>query len=100
MTISNESVYLSYSMKNTQYICHSFYYSFQPHRVLLPEKDYMHRTRRCIAFFANPDDDVMITCLDGCNKYKPIKTLDYMFLRFSNTLLDWDTEKGRQLPYS
>ena len=62
------------------------YFVFQKHRVLIPEEDIKKRqTRQSIAFFSHPDDQCMITCIDGSNKYEPITSLDYLNMRFSET---------------
>lgn len=52
------------------------------HRVLIPKDD--KRKKKCrqsIVFFANSDDDYVIECLDGENKYEPIKTIDYIIYK-------------------
>uniref|UniRef100_A0A3P9I6Y0 Fe2OG dioxygenase domain-containing protein n=1 Tax=Oryzias latipes TaxID=8090 RepID=A0A3P9I6Y0_ORYLA len=41
------------------------------HRVLLPPVG-DSCTRQSLAFFLHPDDEAVITCLDGSNKYPPI----------------------------
>ena len=49
------------------------------HRVLIPEEEMVKRScRQSAGFFIHPDDDVMITCLDGSNKYEPITAFDYV----------------------
>ncbi|KAL3881735.1 hypothetical protein ACJMK2_028131 [Sinanodonta woodiana] len=56
------------------------------HRVLIPEEELKKRQcRQSLAFFVHPDDDCMITCLDGSNKYEPITSKDYLDYRFSLT---------------
>ncbi|KAK6169476.1 hypothetical protein SNE40_020524 [Patella caerulea] len=54
------------------------------HRVLIPE-DEAEKTkgRQSMAFFIQPDDDCVIKCLDGSDKYQPITALDYLNWRFS-----------------
>ncbi|XP_041651192.1 UPF0676 protein C1494.01-like isoform X2 [Cheilinus undulatus] len=54
------------------------------HRVLLPPPG-DHRTRQSMAFFVHPDDDALITCCDGSDKYPPVTAGDYLIERFSNT---------------
>ncbi|KAI5616513.1 hypothetical protein C0J50_23937, partial [Silurus asotus] len=54
------------------------------HRVLLPPVDDLNK-RQSMAFFVQPDDDAMITCCDGSNKYPPVKSLDYLLSRFSES---------------
>ncbi|KAF7654879.1 hypothetical protein LDENG_00063660 [Lucifuga dentata] len=51
------------------------------HRVLLPPPG-DSSTRQSLAFFVQPDDDTLITCLDGSNKYPPITSGDYIIQRF------------------
>uniref|UniRef100_A0A667XQ35 Si:dkey-10o6.2 n=1 Tax=Myripristis murdjan TaxID=586833 RepID=A0A667XQ35_9TELE len=46
------------------------------HRVLLPPAGDCS-ARQSLAFFLHPDDEAMITCIDGSNKYPPIKSHDY-----------------------
>ena len=58
----------------TQYIVYSEPTEYlQPHRVLLPDNEIGWRTvRQSLAFFVHPDNDVMVECIDGSNKYPPI----------------------------
>ncbi|MBN3307812.1 YQK1 protein, partial [Amia calva] len=51
------------------------------HRVLLPADD-DKTTRQSMPFFVHPDDDAIISCFDGSNKYPPINSLDYLNERF------------------
>ncbi|XP_064627982.1 uncharacterized protein LOC135487815 [Lineus longissimus] len=54
------------------------------HRVLIPEEEMKTRQiRRSVVFFCQPDDDVMITCLDGSNKYEPITSLNYLLQKLN-----------------
>ena len=63
-----------------------FCYVFQKHRVLIPEKELKKRiVRRSLAFFGHPDNEVMIECLDGSNKYPPITSMGYLQQRFAAT---------------
>ncbi|XP_066266694.1 uncharacterized protein [Branchiostoma lanceolatum] len=56
------------------------------HRVLLPEtEEGRKRARRSIAFFAHPNQDAVITCLDGSNKYPPITAGEYLKQRLTAT---------------
>lgn len=51
----------------------------QVHRVIIPEEELKRRTpRRSVAFFYDPDWKAKITCLDGSNKYPPIKCGKYV----------------------
>ncbi|XP_027006403.2 UPF0676 protein C1494.01-like isoform X2 [Tachysurus fulvidraco] len=54
------------------------------HRVLLPpEND--SSTRQALAFFVQPDNDAIIKCCDGSDKYPPVNSLDYLLSRFNLT---------------
>ena len=56
------------------------------HRVLIPEIETRKRKpRQSMAFFGNIDDDFIVKCLDGSNKYEPIASIDYLKYRFSVT---------------
>lgn len=45
----------------------------QPHKVVIPEEDTKKQAvRRSIAFFVQPDNNVLVECVDGSNKYPPI----------------------------
>ena len=51
----------------------------QVHRVLIPEEEIKRRVpRRSLALFHDPDNDTMVTCLDGSNQYPPIKAKDWV----------------------
>ncbi|XP_028857284.1 2-oxoglutarate-dependent dioxygenase htyE [Denticeps clupeoides] len=54
------------------------------HRVLLPS-DGDSSSRQSLAFFVHPDDQAVITCCDGSNKYPPVKALDYLMERFGES---------------
>ncbi|KAK3513723.1 hypothetical protein QTP70_028751, partial [Hemibagrus guttatus] len=54
------------------------------HRVLLPPVC-DSSPRQSLVFFVQPDDDAIITCCDGSNKYPPVKSLDYLLSRFNDT---------------
>ena len=46
---------------------------FSPHRVLLPDDEVRWGTvHQSMAFFVHPDNEVMVECIDGSNKYPPI----------------------------
>ena len=54
------------------------------HRVLVPEEEFRKRKyRQSIAFFVLSDDDFIVKCLDGSEKYEPISSLDCLNYRFS-----------------
>ncbi|XP_053342640.1 uncharacterized protein si:dkey-10o6.2 [Clarias gariepinus] len=54
------------------------------HRVLLPPTGDLS-TRQSLVFFVQPDDDAMITCCDGSDKYPPVKSVDYLLERFEDS---------------
>ncbi|XP_069138899.1 uncharacterized protein [Argopecten irradians] len=56
------------------------------HRVLIPEEELRRqKSRQSVAFFIQPDDEVMIECLDKSDKYRPISSYDYLLERFAAT---------------
>ena len=58
----------------------------QVHRVLIPEGELKRRVpRRSLVLFYDPDDDIMITCLDGSNKYPPIRARDWIYHQLHST---------------
>ncbi|XP_061078579.1 uncharacterized protein LOC133111947 isoform X4 [Conger conger] len=54
------------------------------HRVLLPPPGDMSE-RQSVVFFLHPDDDAVITCCDGTDKYPAITALDYLMERLENS---------------
>ncbi|XP_016376683.1 UPF0676 protein C1494.01-like, partial [Sinocyclocheilus rhinocerous] len=54
------------------------------HRVLLPPAG-DSSTRQSLAFFVQPDDEAIISCCDGSDKYPPVKSVDYLLSRFNDT---------------
>ena len=43
------------------------------HRILIPEDDVRRKSaRQSIVYFVEPDDDCVIECLDGSDKYEPV----------------------------
>ncbi|XP_041795748.1 UPF0676 protein C1494.01-like [Chelmon rostratus] len=54
------------------------------HRVLLPPAG-DSRTRQSLAFFMQPDNEALITCCDGSNKYPPVTSRNYLIERYSQT---------------
>ncbi|XP_076588396.1 uncharacterized protein LOC143321717 [Chaetodon auriga] len=54
------------------------------HRVMLPPAG-DSSTRQSLAFFVQPDDDALITCCDGSDKYPPIRSGAYMLERYNET---------------
>ena len=50
-----------------------FHVLIQPHRVLLPDDEVKWRSvRQSMAFFVHPDNEIVVKCIDGSNKYPPI----------------------------
>ncbi|XP_057691672.1 uncharacterized protein LOC130915697 [Corythoichthys intestinalis] len=60
------------------------------HKVELPMAD-DSSTRQSLAFFLMPDDDAMISCVDGSNKYPPIRAGDYYAERLAHIYVDKDS---------
>lgn len=59
-----------------------------PHRVYSKlDGNGCSRERRSMAYFVHPDEDTLITCVDGSNKYQPITDVDYLTRRCQNTYL-------------
>jgi isopenicillin N synthase-like dioxygenase len=56
----------------------SFFVAFQVHAVTFGGKEQNEKARQSIAFFLHPDDQYMVQCLDGSNKYPPISGKDYL----------------------
>lgn len=54
------------------------------HRVLLPTVG-DSSTRQCLAFFVHPDNEALITCCDGSDKYPPITGGEYLMQRLSES---------------
>ncbi|KAG1944689.1 2-oxoglutarate (2OG) and Fe(II)-dependent oxygenase superfamily protein [Pimephales promelas] len=54
------------------------------HRVLLPPAG-DSSTRQSLAFFVHPDDEAIISCCDGSDKYPPVNSVDYLLSRFNDT---------------
>ena len=56
------------------------------HRVLIPEDESERRSaRQSVAFFVGSDDEFVVKCLDGSDKYDAIRTIDYLNYRFDNS---------------
>ena len=54
-----------------------------PHRILIPEDEQQRNSDRVsIVFFALPDDDFPITCIDGSNKYEPTTVKEFVRAKF------------------
>ncbi|XP_071398104.1 uncharacterized protein [Centroberyx affinis] len=54
------------------------------HRVLLPPAG-DRSTRQSLAFFVQPDDEALVTCCDGSDKYPPVKSGAYLMERFNDS---------------
>ena len=58
----------------------------QPHRVLLPEKESEKGSvRQSLAFFCHPDNTVVVECVDGSNKYPPVRADEDCWNRLNKT---------------
>lgn len=69
------------------------YVHLQLHRVLLPEDESRKRSvRKSIAFFLHPDNDVLIECVDGSNKYPPVLAAENAIKRAKVNY--WNTATG------
>ncbi|XP_068710551.1 uncharacterized protein [Montipora foliosa] len=56
------------------------------HRVSIPTEECHRRVpRRSLAFFVHPDDDTLVECLDGSEKYPSITAYDYLWQRLNAT---------------
>ena len=61
---------------------------FQKHPVVVPHEQLHCLTpQQSMAFFVQPDDDVIIECLDGLGHYSPISSLEYLNQRLNATYL-------------
>lgn len=56
----------------------------QLHRVLLPPASDL-AARQSLAFFLQPDDEAVIDCCDGSNKYAPVTSGAYLLQHFSQS---------------
>eukprot|EP00058_Branchiostoma_floridae_P026818 XP_002612309.1 hypothetical protein BRAFLDRAFT_80075 [Branchiostoma floridae] len=58
------------------------------HRVMLPyTPETRGTTRRCVTFFTHPDFDAVMKCLDGSDKYPPVRAEDYVASRLRKMYL-------------
>ncbi|KAI9563508.1 hypothetical protein GHT06_010971 [Daphnia sinensis] len=56
------------------------------HRVRVPEEEIRRRlARQSLAFFVHPDNDVMVSPLNGSKNHLPISALAHLNLRYSQT---------------
>ena len=75
-----------FSMSITYYSCIINF--AQPHRVLIPSDEVKKRTvRQCVSFFAHPDNDVVVKCIDESDKYPAITVKDVTDRRLNATLV-------------
>ncbi|KAL4222167.1 hypothetical protein ACF0H5_018207 [Mactra antiquata] len=57
------------------------------HRVLIPEAELkLRQPRQSVAFFIQPNNETMITCLDGSDKYTPMTSRQYLDMRINETV--------------
>ncbi|KAM3869668.1 uncharacterized protein ACN63O_005870 [Diretmus argenteus] len=54
------------------------------HKVSLPPAGDSN-TRQSLAFFVQPDNEALITCCDGSDKYPPVNSLAYLNQRFNDS---------------
>ncbi|XP_077453153.1 uncharacterized protein LOC144071701 [Stigmatopora argus] len=54
------------------------------HRVLLPPVG-ISSTRQSLAFFVQPDDEAVVACIDGSDKYPPVRADAYLMERFQHS---------------
>jgi len=45
------------------------------------------KVRRSLVFFAHPDPDVTVTCMDGTNKYPPVNSAEYLHDRIQSSYI-------------
>ena len=70
----------------------------QVHRVLIPEEEIKRRVpRRSLVLFHDPDDDTMVTCLDGSNKYPPTRARDWIYHQLHSTYKYWIIRVGNDI---
>ena len=69
-----------------EYVCFLLSYPTQPHRVLLPVDETKKRSvRQSLALFVHPDNEVVVECVDGSNKYPPITAEQDTWRRLNQT---------------
>jgi len=53
---------------------------------MIPEEEWERmKVRRSLVFFAHPDADVAVTCVDGSDKYPPVNSVQYLDDRINST---------------
>ncbi|XP_077424193.1 uncharacterized protein LOC144053531 [Vanacampus margaritifer] len=55
------------------------------HRVLLPPAGDCSSTRQSLAFFVQPDDETVVSCIDGSDKYPPVQSGAYLIKRLNDS---------------
>lgn len=56
------------------------------HRVVIPEEEVTKRQcRQSMAFFVLPDNEAVVRCTDGSDKYKPVTCMEYLMSRIEPT---------------
>ncbi|XP_077425740.1 uncharacterized protein LOC144054315 isoform X1 [Vanacampus margaritifer] len=55
------------------------------HRVLLPPAGDCNSTRESLAFFVHPDNETVVSCIDGSDKYPPVQSRAFVFERLKDT---------------
>ena len=64
--------------------------SVQVHRVIIPEApSEREKVRMSVAYFLLPDRGCLVQCLDGSDKYEPIKSIDFLNMRLAGER-DWE----------
>ena len=54
--------------------------------MLLPEEESDKRSvRQSLAFFCHPDNEVVVECVDGSNKYPPVRADEDCWDRLNKT---------------
>ena len=57
------------------------------HRILIPEDEHRKNTERLsFGYFVQPDDDCVIKCIDGSDKYQPITSIEYVKAKYALSL--------------
>ena len=59
------------------------------HRILIPTDDRRKKVRQAVIWFLNADDDSVIECIDGSNKYKAVTSRDYIQYKGDIAITDW-----------
>ena len=54
------------------------------HRILMPQDERRNKIRQSLVYFLVPDNDFVITCLDGSNKYKAITSRQFVDDKLEN----------------